>query len=170
MTALWLVRHAMPHLDGDVAAEDWELCEDGHAEAKALASRIPRGAQLVASNEPKAWQTLAPAGDVRRDDRLGEVRRDEPFGGPFRVRRRAYVEGATNPGWEPRSAVAQRFQDAVDDALSRPGMPVMATHGMALAVWLHARGALAEPGEFWSQLACPQVIPVDVTPDAVTLL
>jgi hypothetical protein len=41
-------------------------------------------AWLVASREPKARQTLEPAGTVRTDERFNEVTRDEPYEGDFR--------------------------------------------------------------------------------------
>ena len=52
----------------------------------------------MASDEPKAWQTLEPAGPVIRDARFGEVRREgEPWDGPYRELRRSYVDGADHP-------------------------------------------------------------------------
>ena len=163
MRTVLLVRHAMPSVDPTTDPSTWPLSDEGRAAAADLCARLPGDAVLVASDEVKAWQTLEPAGVVRRDARLGEVVRDEPFGGDFRARRRAYVEGVDHSGWEPRSVVAQRFSDAVSDALSSPGTPVLGTHGMALTVWLTSVGALADPGGFWEALPFPALIDVNLT-------
>src|SRR6478672_11406840 len=101
MPELILVRHAAPAFDREVAPWLWPLSPDGLAAARAL--RLPSGAYLLASDEVKAWQTLAHAGRVMTDARLREVRRDgEPWDGPYRDLRRSYVDGTEHPGWEPR--------------------------------------------------------------------
>jgi hypothetical protein len=83
----------MPAHGAELPPHEWVLRPDGAAAARQLAARLPAGAHLVASAEPKAWQTLEPAGPLIRDPRLNEISRDEPYGGDFRVRRRAYVDG-----------------------------------------------------------------------------
>jgi broad specificity phosphatase PhoE len=161
---LWLVRHAMPAYEPSVPPHAWPLCEEGRAAAAAL--RLPADAHLVASDEPKAWQTLEPAGPVLRDARFGEVRREgEPWEGPYRELRRAYVDGADHPGWEPRADVARRFDDAVNDHLVRAqGRPVViGSHGMSITVWLTARVGQTAPGAFWAALRFPEVIGVDLS-------
>lgn len=155
---LILVRHAMPAYGPDRPAHDWELSADGRAGAARLAGLLPAGARLVGSAEPKAWQTLEPAGTVLVDPRFNEVgRAGEPWGGDFRERRRAYVSGADHHGWEPRGEVAARFEEGVADHLAAAaGAPlVVASHGMAMTVWLTARLALTDPGEFWAGLRFP---------------
>jgi hypothetical protein len=67
---------------------------------------------VVASQEPKARQTLEPAGTVHSDERSNEVTRDEPYEGDFRARRRAYVTGTDHANWEPRGHVVARFTTA----------------------------------------------------------
>jgi hypothetical protein len=64
---LYLVRHAMPEVDP--------------ARPPQLADVLPAWALLIASDEPKAWQTLDPLGEreAHRDRRLAEVRRSEEF-------------------------------------------------------------------------------------------
>jgi broad specificity phosphatase PhoE len=95
---LILIRHAMPAFGPDVPAQDWLLSDDGQARAARLATLLPDDAYLVASAEPKAWQTLEPAGTVRRDPRFNEVFRAEPWEGDYRKLRRAYVDGADHAG------------------------------------------------------------------------
>lgn len=157
--SLILVRHAMPEASPDSPPHEWPLGAAGRAAARVLAAELPAGGYLVASEEPKAWQTLAPAGEVVRDPRFNEVGRVESWGGEFRRLRRSYVDGADHPGWEPRSRVADRFGAAVTDHLAAAGgRPlVVATHGMAMTVWLDRRGELADPGEFWAALRFPDV-------------
>src|SRR5262245_8060358 len=143
----------MPAYDQAVPAHLWPLSDAGRAEAARLCASLPAAALLVASDEAKAWQTLAPAGAVLRDFRLAEVARTgEPWDGPFRRMRRQYVCGTDHDGWEPRASVVSRFEAAVEDHLVRAaGRPlVMASHGMAMTVWLTAQRVLSDPGEFWA--------------------
>jgi broad specificity phosphatase PhoE len=70
MKSLWLVRHVMPAHGPAVPAAAWELSEQGRQDAESICSLFPSGALLVSSTEPKARQTLEPAGDVRTDERF----------------------------------------------------------------------------------------------------
>ena len=60
---LVLVRHAMPEVRPDVPAARWHLGEDGRLAARNLRHALPEHAYLVASDEPKAIETLAEASD-----------------------------------------------------------------------------------------------------------
>jgi broad specificity phosphatase PhoE len=160
---LILVRHAVPAYDESTPAEHWPLSDEGAAEARALP--MPPGAYLVASDEVKAWQTLQPFGTVTRDPRFGEVRRDtEPWDGPYRTLRRAYVDGADHDGWEPRAEVVERFDRAVRDHTVRAGARhlVVASHGMAMTVWLTAKVGIPAPAQFWESLRFPDRIFVNL--------
>jgi broad specificity phosphatase PhoE len=154
---LILVRHAMPLYGQHAPAHEWELGADGHAAARRLAAALPTGALLVASAEPKAYQTLAPAGVVLRDTRFNEVARVEPWEGEYRRLRREYVSGVDHSDWEPRTSVAARFEAAVREHLaSAQGKPlIIATHGMAMTIWLTSRGLLDDPAAFWAGLRFP---------------
>jgi broad specificity phosphatase PhoE len=166
---LILVRHAEPGYEETVAPALWPLSPAGLAAARAL--RLPDGARLVASDEVKAWQTLSPHGPVVQDARFREVDREgEPWNGPFLELRRSYVEGAERAGWEPHDAVVRRFDEGIEDFLVRsPERPlVLASHGMAMTVWLHARGCVDRPGEFWAALRFPDVLTVDLATRTVT--
>jgi broad specificity phosphatase PhoE len=120
---------------------------------------------LIASREPKARQTLEPAGSVHTDERFNEVTRDEPYEGDFRARRRAYVTGTDHTGWEPRDQVVARFADAAwfwhAQADGRP--LVIASHGMAMTLFLTATVGLADAGAFWAELRLPDLHTVDMT-------
>ena len=156
----------MPAYRPDVPAHEWELSEDGRAAATALVRLLPAGARLVGSTEPKAWQTLEPAGSVARDPRFNEVSRvGEPWEGDYRELRRAYVTGIDHDGWEARDEVARRFDAGITDQLAAAAAGdvslVVASHGMAMTVWLTARIRLADPGGFWAGLGFPDAHLVD---------
>jgi broad specificity phosphatase PhoE len=166
-----LVRHAMPAHGQHLPAHEWTLRADGEAAATELAAHLPAAAYLVASDEPKAWQTLQPAGQVTRDPRFREVARDgEPYGPGFRQLRRAYVAGTDHAGWEPRAQVVERLDAGVTDHLARSGERtlVVATHGMAMTLWLSARAGLDDPAEFWADLRYPDAHLVDLAAGTVT--
>jgi broad specificity phosphatase PhoE len=160
---MWLVRHAMPAYGPEVPAEEWELSEQGRRDAESIRSLLPTVALLVSSTEPKARQTLEPAGAVRTDDRFNEIRRHEAYSADFRTARRSYVSGADHAGWETRVGVAARFDAGVRHWRARAGPRplVIASHGMAMTVWLSATANLTDPGRFWAELRFPDVLEVD---------
>ncbi|GAA1976130.1 histidine phosphatase family protein [Catenulispora subtropica] len=168
---LILVRHAMPAFGPRTEPREWPLGENGRAAARLLALSFPKDAYLVASTETKAWQTLEAAGRVVvRDRRFDEIRRIEPWEGEYRELRRRYVDGDDHPEWEPRSEVAERFGDAIDDhrAAARERPLIVATHGMAMTVWLTARIGLPDPGVFWAGLRFPDALHVDLAAGTIT--
>lgn len=93
---LSLVRHAMPAYRPDTPATAWKLSSEGWCQARALTQALPVGAVLIANREPKARQTLEPAGPTQTDEQFNEVTRDEPYEGDFRARRHAYAAGRVN--------------------------------------------------------------------------
>ncbi|GAA0903066.1 hypothetical protein Vau01_036940 [Virgisporangium aurantiacum] len=119
---------------------------------------------LVSCQEPKARQTLEPAGHVFTDARFNEVARNEPYHGDFRARRSAYLAGADHPGWEPREQVAARFDAGISHwhlrAATRP--LVVATHGMAMTLWLADAINLADPPGFWDDIRLPDLFEVNL--------
>ena len=164
------VRHAMPAFDPRTPPDTWPLTDDGRATAQALAGVLPADSRLVASGELKARQTLEPSGPVVVDPRFNEVARVEPRDGDFRRRRREYVEGVDHTGWEPRTQLAARFEAALADhlALAERRPLIIATHGMALTIWLTARTGLPHPGVFWSDLRFPDALRVDLAEKTIT--
>jgi broad specificity phosphatase PhoE len=109
---------------------------------------------------------------VDRDLRFAEIRRVEPWEGDYRRLRREYVEGVDHPDWEPRAEVAERFDAAVTEHLDIAGERplVVASHGMAMTVWLTARIGLPDPGAFWSGLRFPDARRVDLTAGTINAL
>lgn len=153
----------MPLVEASTPPASWPLSDEGRLAATTLA--LPAGAYLIASTEPKAYQTLAPFGAVVHDERFGEIRREgEPFNGNFRELRLSYVEGSRHPRWESHADAARRFNEGIADHLDRAaGRPlVVGTHGMVMTVWLSTRIGLASPGAFWSDLRFPDAYAVDV--------
>ena len=167
---LVLVRHAMPEVRPDVPAPRWHLGERGRLAARNLRHALPEDPYLVASDEPKAIETLAEASDgadVTIDAAFAEVRRPHsPSEDTHRALVMAYLRGAAHAGWEPHSAVVRRFDAALRrhraEASSRGKVLVVGTHGTAMTVWLFASvRSGVDPVEFWAMLAFPDVIVVD---------
>ncbi|WP_432939329.1 histidine phosphatase family protein [Kribbella sp. CA-253562] len=169
---LILVRHAMPAHGPDVPARDWGLAPEGREATRSLCSRLPAGARLVASSEPKAVGTLEAAGRALEDPRFDEVVRVEAYSDDFRTQRLAYVEGSDHAEWEARGEVVRRFGAGVADHLAAAdGQPlVIATHGMAMTLWLTATIGLGDPGAFWADLRFPDAQVVDLAAGTVARL
>ncbi|XVU30294.1 histidine phosphatase family protein [Actinoplanes sp. CA-054009] len=92
------VRHAMPVLDPAVPPTAWHLGDEGRTAARLL--RLPAGAHLVASNEPKAVETLqyaAPGTPVHQDPGFAEVHRPAAWQPNHRTLARAYVASTPTP-------------------------------------------------------------------------
>lgn len=170
---LVLVRHAMPAFGPDTPAHEWVLSEEGRLAATELAQRLPADARLVSSDEPKAYQTLEPLGVATRDERFNEIwRHGEPWDGDFRELRRAYVDGIDHAGWEPRAEVAERFDHGIRAQLESAGDGplVVASHGMAMTLWLTRRIGLPDPGAFWAGLQFPDAHVVNLEAGTVARL
>ena len=105
---------------------------------------------------------------IVRDERLNQVKRDEPFDDDFRSRRRAWVEGrldARHTGWETPKEAAIRFDEAVRAHAGMHDRLVICSHGMVITAWLvDHRWVQAGPeaGAFWAALAMPDVVEVDL--------
>lgn len=160
---LILVRHAMPACSAEMPPDCWELSGEGRSAARRLGPVLPSGALLVASAERKAWQTLESLGPVMRDRRFNEVGRIEEWQGDYLRLRREYVGGADHRGWEPRGNVVERFAAGVSDWLSaaRDRDLIIATHGMAMTIWLSSAIGLPDPARFWSDLRFPDAHQVE---------
>jgi 2,3-bisphosphoglycerate-dependent phosphoglycerate mutase len=168
---LLLVRHSIPAHGPEIPARDWPLTSEGRAAAAALCARLQGDALLVASTEPKAIQTLESAGSPVTDPRFDEIGRIEAYADDFRTARRAYVEGADHPDWEPREDVVRRFAAGIADHYAGTGRPVViATHGMAMTLWLTATIGLPDPGGFWAGLTFPDAYVVDLSARSVSRL
>ncbi len=170
LTRLVLVRHAMPVVEPAVSSELWQLGNEGRSAAKALRPRLAQPAYLVASDEPKAIQTLqelASRLDVATDPGFREVRRPHAWSADYASLARAYVEGLRHDGWEDHADVVGRFAAAVARhatiAAARRHPLVIGTHGLAPTVWLASIMPLdPSPATFWERLTFPDLIDVDL--------
>lgn len=177
---LVLVRHAMPDIVPEVPAERWHLGAEGRSAARALRPLVVGPAYFVASDEPKAVETLhelaglaghardAGQPEVRTDPGFGEVRRPHAWSNDYGNRATAYLEGVCHDGWEPHDEVSARFQSAVVHhaslAAAQRRTLVIGTHGLAPTVWLSRRMRLEpSPLQFWADLRFPDLIEVDLT-------
>ncbi len=160
---LVLVRHAMPVHGPETPARDWVLGPEGREAARQLCARLPAGARLVASTEPKAIATIEPLGSVITDRRFDEIERIEAYDGDFRTRRRAYVDGVDHDDWEPRDDVVRRFGAGVAEhvAAADGRSVIVASHGMATTLWLTATIGLGDPAAFWGDLRFPDAWVLD---------
>jgi len=167
---LTLVRHAMPHVDLTAPPHTWQLSDDGARAARALV--LPSPHHLVASDEPKAIQTIAWAGDVATDVRFSEIaRRTDERSAGWRELRRRYVSGEDIHGWKLQADVATRFNSAMIFHLRVAAAShchlVVATHGMALTAWLGSLSLVADRVSFWDELRLPDVLAVDLDDKSV---
>ncbi|MEV6286115.1 histidine phosphatase family protein [Kribbella sp. NPDC051770] len=163
------MRHAMPAHGPETPARDWALTAEGEAAARALCARLPSGLRVVASTEVKAIATVAPLGPAVADARFDEIERVEPYDGDFRTPRRAYVGGADLPEWEAREDVVRRFAAGVAEHAAA-GPVAIASHGMAMTVWLTAAVGLGDPLAFWEELRFPDALVVDLAKRSVKRL
>lgn len=162
MPTVTLIRHAMPHVDPATDPSTWELTDASRAQAAALT--LPPGPHVfAASTEVKALDTLRQltTQSIAADRRFCEVTRPKaPDGDTHRALAAAYLAGAGHDGWEPRASVAERFSAGIAAHLSDGAHLVVATHGMALTVWLATVSEVADPVVFWRGLAFPDVVSV----------
>lgn len=160
----------MPIVEPDVPSDQWQLGEEGRAEARSLRSRLSEPAYFVASDEPKAVQTLEEvAGEtsVSTDPGFREVRRPHVWSEDYRLVARAYVNGIRPGEWEDHVQVADRFAAAVAKhaaiAAAMGHALVIGTHGLAPTVWLATVMRLdPSPAQFWERLRFPDLIDVDL--------
>jgi broad specificity phosphatase PhoE len=170
---LVLVRHAMPEIDPDLPANRWQLSAAGRDAAQAMHAHLPADGYLVASDEPKAIQTLRDMSgnfDIPSNPGFAEVRRRQRWttDEEYRAVARSYVDGTRHPGWEGHDDLVARFESALEyhaaqaAAAARP--LIVGTHGMALTLWLASRGLIGatSPTDFWETLCFPEFIDVDL--------
>ena len=162
----------MPEVDARRSPAAWDLTEGGQGAARALRAAIPEGVVVLSSSERKAVRTaqLATGRDPQQDPRFGEViRPGEPHDEDVRARRAAWVRGepdARHRGWESPSSAALRFGAALHEQKTEELL--IATHGMVLVAWLVSIGQVrpgAEAERFWTDLAFPDLLSIDLGRD-----
>ncbi len=160
----------MPAVQRDASAERWGLDDQGRAASRALSAAMTEPAYYVASDEPKALQTLqemAAGQGVVLEPAFREVRRPHRWSEDYPQQARAYLSGIRQQDWEPHDEVVARFGAAVrrhaDVAAARRQLLVVGTHGLAPTVWLSTVVSLRPtPVAFWASLTFPDVIDIDL--------
>jgi broad specificity phosphatase PhoE len=160
----------MPIVEPGVPSDQWQLGDEGRAGARSLRSQLSEPAYFVASDEPKAIQTLKElAGEtsVSIDPGFREVRRPYTWSDEYRMVARDYVDGIRPREWEDHVQVADRFATAVARhaaiAVALGRALVIGTHGLAPTVWLITVMRLdPSPAQFWERLSFPDLIDVDL--------
>jgi hypothetical protein len=145
-----LVRHSTSAVDPSTSPHAWGLTDSGAALAAALDLG---GLRLLAGPEPKMVQTLEPHGPVEVDARFAESRSEGWLGADefARTIERYFArpDDPPAPGWEPASAVVERFT-LVDGAAICSG-------GRAISAVV-ARLTGCDGLELWRTLRMPHVI------------
>jgi broad specificity phosphatase PhoE len=145
---VWLVRHAQSAPNPATPSSTWGLSDVGRTQASAL--RIDGPTRLLAGPEPRMAETLVHLGPVEVDERYRESDVDEWLDDDeFLEAVRRYHAGDPRLGWEPASAVVDRFA-LVDGA-------AIASGGRAIsAVVAHLTGC--DGFDLWRSLTTPHVI------------
>ena len=158
-----LVRHAMPELERGVASTLWGLAEASREDCVMLANALPSelSTTVFTSEERKARETagvlaLRRGLQVATDAGFGEVDRPTIWDDDYRAVAAAYLATGAGEGWEPRDAVVQRFDAAIERALAVTvsGTLVVVDHGLALSLWLDSVSAI-NLVPFWEALTLP---------------
>ena len=149
-----LVRHAESAADPATPANTWGLTPAGHRAAATL--ELPYGLRLAAGPEPKLQQTLAPHGPVHVDERFRESDSPDEWLGPdaFRQAVHDYFHDRPHPGWEPRTSVIARFDEALEDGMA------VCSGGRALSA-VYAARTDQDPWALWQTLTMPAFLTLD---------
>lgn len=167
----------MPEVKPGVASKLWALGESSREDCVLLAHALPPEISAIySSEEPKAKETADVLGlrlglPVDVDTRFGEVDRPQVWDRDYREVAAAYLAGREEPGWEARSAVVTRFGGAVRQALAAASADVIvATHGLAMTLWVGAAVGLEDPVPWWRELTFPDAWRVDLETGSVERL
>ena len=145
---LYLIRHGRTQPAGP-DSHSWPLSSEGEAQARALADApFWRGiSALFSSPEEKAVSTVRPSAeryglDIRREDRLREVRRPPVWVEDYESAVRRFFEHPESPpeGWESRESATARVTGCLREiAVRHPAESVaVCGHGLALTLYLSA--------------------------------
>jgi broad specificity phosphatase PhoE len=172
MRKLILVRHSETKIVPGIAANQWQLTEEGRARCQLLAERLLlyTPTVIVTSHEPKAIETgelvaeilkrpVVTAENLHEHDRSNET----TFYG-FETFRSIIASLFEKPhalvyGKETADEAHERFAGAVRDVVERypDGNLVIVTHATALTLFV-SRLAGIDPFPFWEQLGMPAFV------------
>ena len=169
MSAIILVRHAMPKVVPGVASNLWGLGDAGREDCVLLAHALPPGITAVwSSDERKARETAEVIGlrlglPVSTDSGFAEVDRPQIWDRDYREIAAAYLRGIAEPGWESPEAVVRRFQAALERASTdASGDVLVVNHGLAMTLWVSSRAAI-EAEKWWRDLTFPDAWEFETT-------
>jgi broad specificity phosphatase PhoE len=175
MRRLILIKHARPHVDPQVASEQWTLGEEGRAAAAQLAERLRTYpfARLVSSREPKAVETARIVGEAlgRPVEEANDLFEHDRSNVPH-MESRAFISMVAlffkQPdrlvlGEETADEAYERFAAAVDGVIA--GQPegdvAIVTHGTVLALFAERR-AKQEPFALWRRMGLPSFLVLEM--------
>jgi probable phosphoglycerate mutase len=164
ISRLILVKHGRPRIVEDQPRSAWALSDEGRVQAAALAEKLLAyaPARLVASPEPKAYDTAVAMGEVlglgvTADADLQEHRADHnPFTSQGEIE--ALIEAMLRDpqslvmGEETGDAAHDRFAAAMGRIAGEgAGTTVVVAHGRIITLWLSRRLGF-DPVPFWRRL------------------
>jgi broad specificity phosphatase PhoE len=168
------VKHALPTLEGGVAAREWRLGPEGEAQARELAARLRSFAPfaLFSSPEPKAQRTAEIVGaelDVSARTQTGLEEFDRPALPLLPASEHAALNAQifSDPsrrvlGRESGAEARSRFETTVT-ALARsermPGPLVIVSHGTVIALLVSAHND-TDGFQLWRELSCSAFVVV----------
>ena len=172
MAKLFLIKHARPEVDPQVASEAWRLGPEGRDGAKRLAERLAghQFARLYSSTEPKAVETaqvVARTMDLsvaEVEDLCEHDRRRVPH-----MESREFISmvallfkepGRRVLGDEAADEAYARFGGAVDRLVAEAGEGGdvgIVTHGTVISLFAERRAGL-EPFGLWRRMGLPSYL------------
>ena len=175
MSAVILVRHALPEVKQGLSSKLWELSDASREDCVLLAHALPPVSAVWSSDELKARQTADVLGlrlglPVEVDSGFAEVDRPGVWDRDYREVAEGYLSGADEPGWEPREAVVARFGATIARATRvAAGDVVVVNHGLAMSLWV-ASVAGIDLVTWWRELTFPDAWRVEVEAGSVERL
>ena len=171
MQTLILIKHSLPEIVAGLPACEWRLSDAGRDRCKALAERVAshRSTRLVASREPKAYETAEQVAThlnlplTAEDDLHEHIRREvgllRPEEFEAAVARFFAHPGDLVFGSETADQAHRRFAQALSRILARNGNETVAvvTHGRVLTLFV-TRALGLDPFAFWKRLGLPSFV------------
>jgi broad specificity phosphatase PhoE len=169
-TTLILVRHSLPEVDPETAANEWRLSEEGRRRSREMAEQLAahRPEIVVTSQEPKAqetgeiiagvlnlpWETAAGLHEHRR---TGEFFSQEQF--QQQVREFFARPSELVFGLETAEQAGRRFSEAVSRVVEEhAGKNILiVAHGTVMTLFITAYNPI-KPVPFWQQLKMPDFV------------
>eukprot|EP00439_Symbiodinium_sp_Y106_P087738 s1_g274.t1 len=170
-TRLYLVRHAVAAPHPDIAEPEWPLTDEGHGQARDLASALrnePIDA-IWSSPYQRSLDTVAPLSDhLSRQVITHEGLRERRWSDAWLENFLPNLERSFNepdfklPGGESAREALHRFEAAlIEIAVTADGAPTaVGTHGNVLSLFLRSLDSRVD-FQFWKNLPYASVFHVD---------